>query len=128
MKEREVVCNRCLKSFVTSSSVAKYCPACRKAAYRDWRLLSKIRRRQSKMTPQQRYQEHSLQQAVSHHTESQKLRKYSDKKFYNEVTRPILQQLEDMEKICNILDAYKQEDRVRLLKELVEKITYNHKV
>jgi hypothetical protein len=76
---------------------------------------------------ERKYEEKALQKHVRYTMEAQKLRRYSDEKFYAEVTQPILKQLDDMGKICEILDEYKQEDRVRMLKELLARISWDHK-
>jgi len=125
--EKIIVCKRCLKSFKTLRH-AKYCLDCRKAAYKESVLILRARRRKDKMTAAERkYEEKALQKHVRYTMEAQKLRRYSDEKFYAEVTQPILKQLDDMGKICEILDEYKQEDRVRMLKELLARISWDHK-
>lgn len=116
MEPQEKICVRCNKTFTTNTNVAKYCPGCRKAAYRDAVMFSKLRRKRSKESK-------SMIASARVTGAVKKLHGYSDEKFYVEVTKPILKQLGDMEAICKVLDAYAPEDRVRIVRELLDRLT-----
>ena len=129
MVEVRKECIKCNKPYIARSNIAKYCPECRVQAYKDAVISARLRARKHKMLAQQKVKEikmseHSLQRTARSVMEKNLLHAYSDEKFYVEVTMPILRQLGDVEQICRILDAYKNEDRIRILKELLAKITH----